>query len=59
MIEMLKNKKVTKAGSLKLVNRSGNTDDSIIVMIKTTFTKISRAQPFVIFLDAARHNGQT
>jgi hypothetical protein len=56
---MLKNKKVTKAGSLKLVNRSGNTDDSIIVMIKTTFTKISRAQPFVIFLDAARHNGQT
>ena len=59
IIEMLKNTKVTNAGSLKLVSRAGNTDDSMRVMINTIFTKISCDQPLVIFLDAARHNGQT
>ena len=52
MIEMLKNTNVTNEGSLKLVSLTGNTEDSIMVMIKTTFTKISGAQPVVMFFDA-------
>jgi hypothetical protein len=59
MIEMLKNTNVITAGSLKLVSLTGNTEDSIMVMIKTTFTKISCAQPVVMFFDAARQRVHT
>jgi hypothetical protein len=59
MIEMLKNTNVITAGSLKFVSLTGNTEDSIMVMIKTTFTKISGAQPVVMFFDAARQREQT
>jgi hypothetical protein len=59
MIETLKNTNVITAGSLKLVSLTGNTEDSIIIMIKTVFTKISCAQPVVMFFDAARQRVHT
>jgi hypothetical protein len=59
MIEILKNTNVITAGSLKLVSLTGNTEDSMIVMIKTTFTKISGAQPVVMFFDAVRQRVHT
>ena len=59
MIEMLKNTNVITAGSLKLVSLTGNTEDSIMVMIKTMFTNIKGAQPVVMFFDAVRQRVQT
>ena len=59
IIEMLRNTNVINAGSAKFVNRTGNIEESIMVMIKTVFTKISGIQPVVMFFDAVRHNGQT
>jgi hypothetical protein len=59
IIETLKNKKGTNPGSLKLVSRTGNTEDNTIVNKKTIFTKTSGTQPFFIFFDAERHSGQT
>ena len=59
MLEMLKNTKVITAGSLKLASLTGNTEDSIIVMIKTVFTNIKGVQPVVMFFDAARQRVQT
>jgi hypothetical protein len=59
MIEMLKNTNVITAGSLKLVSLTGNTEDSIIVMIKTVFTNIKGVQPVVMFFDAARQRVHT
>ena len=58
IIEMLRKTNVINAGSLKLVSRTGNIEDSMMVMIKTVFTKISGIQPVVMFFDAVRHNGQ-
>jgi hypothetical protein len=59
MIEILKNTNVINEGSRKLVSLIGKTEDSMIVMIKTTFTKISGAQPVVMFFDAVRQRVQT
>ena len=59
MIEILKNTNVINEGSRKLVSLTGKTEDSMIVMIKTTFTKISGAQPALMFFDAARQRVHT
>jgi hypothetical protein len=59
MIEILKNTNVINEGSRKLVSLIGKTEDSIIVIIKTTFTKISCDQPLLIFFEAARQRVQT
>jgi hypothetical protein len=59
MIEILKNTNVINEGSRKLVSLTGKTEDSMIVMIKTTFTKISGAQPVLMFFDAVRQRVQT
>jgi hypothetical protein len=59
IIETLMKRNVNTAGSLKLVSLTGNTEERIIVMIKTIFTKIRGAQPVVMFFEAERHKGQT
>jgi hypothetical protein len=59
MIEILKNTNVINAGSRKFVSLTGNTEDSMMVMIKTTFTKINGAHPVVMFFDAARQRVHT
>jgi hypothetical protein len=59
MIEILKNTNVINEGSRKLVSLIGKTEESMIVMIKTMFTKISCAQPVVMFFDAARQRVHT
>jgi hypothetical protein len=56
---MLKKMNVINAGSSKPVSLTGNTEERMMVMIKTTFTKIKGAQPVVIFFAALRHKGQT
>jgi hypothetical protein len=59
IIDMLRKANVITAGSLKVVSLTGNTEDRITVIKKTIFTKISGAQPVVIFLAAVRHKGHT
>jgi hypothetical protein len=59
IIDTLRKINVITAGSRKVVSLTGNTEERIIVMIKTIFTKISGVQPVVIFFEAARHKGQT
>jgi hypothetical protein len=58
-MEMLKKTNVINAGSSNPARLTGNTEDSIIVIRKTIFTKIKGVQPVVIFLDALWYNGQT
>ncbi len=59
IIKMLKNTNEINAGSEKLVNRTGNTEDSITVIKNITLTKISCDQPLLIFFEAARQRVQT
>ena len=59
MMDMLINANVITEGSPNVVSRSGNTEENTMVTRKTAFTKISGAQPVVIFREAARHSGQT
>ena len=59
IIEMLRKTNVINAGSLKLVSRTGNIEDSITVIKNITLTKISCDQPLLIFFEAARQRVQT